>query len=114
MSKVEIFSIISSVVSIALAIFSIVLSMIFFWWSNKANKEAQQATQKIEYTAEKIEKLFDKLYTGTFGLMSSIVTGMKNSVFPENADSSSKTKDGDQKTEDQTADLHATPESSND
>ena len=104
MSKVEIFSIIASIVSVVLAVFSIALSMIFFWWSNKANKEAQQATQKIEHTSEMIEKLFDKLYNGTFSLMSSIVNGMKNSVFPENADSSSKTK-----TEDQKIDVEASP-----
>jgi hypothetical protein len=99
MSKVELFSIISSIFSIILAVLSITLSMIFFRWSDKVNKEAQQATQKIESTSEKIEKLFDKLYTDTFGLMSSIVTGMKNSVFPENADSSSRTKTEDQKTD---------------
>ncbi len=74
----DIFSLISSIASIILAVVAIVLSILFYRWSEIANKDTQRVAGGIENNTKKIESLFDKFYSDTFGLMKSNYEAMQN------------------------------------
>lgn len=74
----DIFSLISSIASIILAIVAIVLSILFYRWSDIANKDTQRVAGGIENNTKKIEALFDKFYSDTFGLMKSNYEAMQS------------------------------------
>lgn len=78
LSTIEIFSLISSIASIILAVVAIVLSILFYRWSETANKDSQKAALGIENNTKKIEALFDKFYSDTFGLMKSNYEAMQS------------------------------------
>lgn len=78
LSTFDIFSLISSIASIILAVVAIVLSILFYRWSDIANKDTQRAAAGIENNTKKIEALFDKFYSDTFGLMKSNYEAMQS------------------------------------
>jgi len=79
-STFDIFSLISSIVSIVLAIVAIILSILFYRWSETSNKDSQRISAGIENNTKKIESLFDKFYSDTFGLMKSNYEAMQSKV----------------------------------
>ncbi len=83
MENITLFTIIVSVTSIVLAIVAIVLSILFYVWSRTSNIEIQKAANHIDHNTEKIEKLFNKFYTDTFGIMKATITAMQNRVFAD-------------------------------
>ena len=95
MSIMDIVAFIASLSSIILAILAIILSIVFYKWSDNSNKEIQRVAQAIDANTKKIENLFDKLYTDTFGLMKSNVEAMQNKVYniPSSGDSNLGRKD---------------------
>lgn len=95
MNTMDIVAFIASLSSIILAILAITLSIVFYKWSDTSNKEIQKVAQVIDGNTKKIENLFDKLYTDTFGLMKSNVEAMQNKVYniPSSSDSNLDRKD---------------------
>lgn len=78
----EIVSLVSSIVSVILAVFAIWLSLVLYRWSSQAEKEAQRAASGIMSAVHRLETLFDKLHSETFGMMKDMVTDMRNRIFP--------------------------------
>ena len=77
----DLFNLIAALTSILLAIFAVILSIIFYRWSNKANKEIVTVAQAIDNNTKKIENLFDRLYSDTFGIMKSNVEAMQKQLY---------------------------------
>lgn len=83
MENLQLFTIIVSISSILLAIVAITLSILFYVWSRKSNEDIQKTSIHIDHNTEKIEKLFDRFYTDTFGIMKGTIAAMQKSVFPD-------------------------------
>lgn len=75
-------SIVSLVVTLVLGTVAVWLSIQFYCWSSKAEKEAVNASRGISSAIERLEKLFDKLHSETFTMMKDMVTDMRTSIFP--------------------------------
>ncbi|WP_294237338.1 hypothetical protein, partial [uncultured Chryseobacterium sp.] len=58
-STFDLFNLIAAISSIILAIFALVLSIIFYKWSDKSNKEIVSVARAIDNNTKKIENLFD-------------------------------------------------------
>ncbi|MAD96825.1 MAG: hypothetical protein CMB99_05795 [Flavobacteriaceae bacterium] len=67
--------------SIILAILSLVFAILFYRWSEKSNKQTFELSKGIENNTKKIEDLFDRFYSDTFGLMKSNYEAMQSSFF---------------------------------
>jgi hypothetical protein len=70
-----------NVTSIVLAVVSLALSLYFFNVSQKTNKESEKIAGDIKNTTDKLEKLFDKLYSDTFSMLKSQSDAMQNHLF---------------------------------
>lgn len=75
-------SIVSMVVSVVLGVVAIWLSIQFYTWSSRAEKEARKASTEISFAVERLEKLFNTVHSETFTLMKDMVTDMRTSIFP--------------------------------
>lgn len=75
-------SIVSIVMTLVLGVVAIWLSIQFYVWSSKAEKEAVKASTDISSAVDRLEKLFDKLHSETFTMMKDMVTDMRTSIFP--------------------------------
>ena len=81
LSTLDLINLIASLSSIILAILAFVLSIIFYKWSDKSNKEIVNVAQAIDANTKKIENLFDRLYNDTFGIMKSNVEAMQKQLY---------------------------------
>jgi hypothetical protein len=79
----ELLSFTASVASIILAILAIWLSIVFYRLSNEASKSTTEAAKGIAASVERLEKLFDKLYSDTFSMMRDTVADMRKHMWPE-------------------------------
>jgi hypothetical protein len=77
----EVASLVGSLVSIALAGFAIWQASQFFRWSNSAQAETEKAARGIEASVRKLEDLFDRLYSDTFGMMRETVSDMRKHMW---------------------------------
>lgn len=77
---------IGSIVSIVLAIVAIALAITFFRMSSQLSEAAKNAAERIGGSVERLEKLFDKLYSDTFALMKDSYQDMRKHVWPEGAE----------------------------
>lgn len=77
----DVISFIASLSSIILAILAIVLSIVFYKWSDKSVKEINKVSSDIDNNTKKIENLFDKLYSDTFSLMKSNVEVLQKRAY---------------------------------
>jgi Txe/YoeB family toxin of Txe-Axe toxin-antitoxin module len=86
--SVEILSIIASIVSVILAIVAIGLAVAFFWISNRIANDIKEASYKIDSSVNRLETLFDKLYSGMFAMVDDTMKDMREKVFkaPESSD----------------------------
>ena len=80
-------SFVVSIVSIILAILSLTFAILFYRWSEKSNKQTFELSKGIENNTKKIEDLFDRFYSDTFGLMKSNYEAMQSSIFNKNISS---------------------------
>ncbi len=78
------FNLTVALLSIVLAIVSLLFSVLFYKWSEKSNKETTKLSHDIAKNTQQLEKLFDRLYSDTFGLMKSGYEAMQKSVFDQN------------------------------
>ena len=70
-----------AIASIILAIISLIFSIMFYAWSDRSNKQTFELSKGIENNTKKIENLFDRFYSDTFGLMKSNYEAMQSSIF---------------------------------
>ncbi len=81
-SAFDIISFIASIASLILAIGAIWLSVVFYRMSSEASKSTTEAAKGIAASVERLEKLFDKLYSDTFSMMKDTVTDMRKHIWP--------------------------------
>jgi hypothetical protein len=79
----SIISLISSIASLILAIGAIWLSIVFYKMSVTASNATTEAAKGIASSVERLEKLFDKLYSDTFSMMRDTVSDMRKHMWPE-------------------------------
>lgn len=92
MTTIELISLIASIASLLLAIGAIWLSIVFFKMSSEASKATTEAAKGIGASVERLENLFDKLYSDTFTMMKDTVSDMRKHIW-------NKPKEGDGKKE---------------
>lgn len=81
MTAIELISLIASIASLILAVGAIWLSIVFFRMSNEASKATTEAAKGIDASVQRLEKLFDKLYSDTFSMMKDTVTDMRRHIW---------------------------------
>ncbi|MHB9072337.1 MAG: hypothetical protein ACYC6G_02305 [Desulfobaccales bacterium] len=79
---IEIISLISSISSLILAVGAIWLSITFYKMSSAASNATTEAAKGIGASVERLEKLFDKLYSDTFSMMRDTVSDMRKHMWP--------------------------------
>lgn len=89
----EIIGIVAGVVSIVLAAFAIWQSSVFFRWSNTAQREAENAAKGVDASVKKLEDVFNRLYSDTFGIMRDTVSDMREHMWPAGSVGDDKTRD---------------------
>lgn len=85
-------SFIASIASLILSLGAIWLSVVFFRMSDSASKATTEAAKGIAASVERLEKLFDKLYSDTFSMMKDTVSDMRKHIWnnPQNDTSQEK------------------------
>ncbi|BCV54221.1 hypothetical protein [Shewanella algae] len=91
-SWLEIFSIVSSLVSLIIGGFAIWLSVQFYKMSVKSSEKLERSSSDISSATQRLETLFDKLYSDTFSMVKDTMNDMRQHVW--NSDSV-KDKEGD-------------------
>lgn len=76
-------AIIASVVSVIIGVFAIWLSVTFYKMSTQISESIKEAAKNISSGVERLEKLFDRLYSDTFGIMKETVSDMRKHIWPE-------------------------------
>lgn len=92
---IDVVSLVASIASLVLAIIAIWLSLKFFKLSNETSEKANEASKSVMYSVEKLEKIFDKLYSDTFSIMRDTVSDMRKHYWekePNEIDIELKTK----------------------
>jgi len=74
-------SFITGLASIILAIVSLALSILFYNWGNKNNKEITALNEEIKSKTNSLNTLFDKMYNTTFKMVESQNNAMQNKLF---------------------------------
>jgi len=80
-SAITIVGFIATIASLVLAVGAIWLSFVFYKMSNEASKETTKAAKDIQASVERLEKIFDKLYSDTFSMMKDTVTDMRQHIW---------------------------------
>ncbi len=83
MTIIDTISLIASLASLILAIIAIWLSFKFFDKSNEASDKTIEASKGISASVERLEKLFDKLYSDTFTMMKDTVSDMRKHIWSD-------------------------------
>lgn len=96
-TTVTIVGFIATIASLILAIGAIWLSIVFYKMSDKASKETTSAAKDIQASVERLENIFDKLYSDTFSMMRDTVTDMRQHIWrkPEQSNQASAIEDED-------------------
>ena len=87
-------SVITGVCSIILAIVSLIISFVFYRWTDKTNKEMHVLSQSITEKTDYLGKLFDKMFDSTFSLVKEESEAMRNHIFNINDVGSVSEEDG--------------------
>ena len=66
-----------------MAILAIALSIVFYRLSDAASRATTEAAKGIAASVERLEKLFDKLYSDTFSMMRDTVSDMRKHIWPQ-------------------------------
>jgi len=90
MTIIEIISLIASLASLILAVIAIWLSFKFFEKSTEASDKTIEASKGIASSVERLEKLFDKLYSDTFTMMKDTVSDMRKHIWSGEVSSETK------------------------
>jgi len=99
-------SFISSIASLVLAVIAIWISFIFYKMGNSASESTTKNSQEMHDSIDKLEKLFNTMYSDTFSMMRDTVTNMQKHIWPEKMSDATATNDAVQeKTEQRIAEL---------
>jgi hypothetical protein len=74
---------VGSFVSIALAGFAIWQSSMFYRWGSKAASESHEAARALESSVKKLEELFDRFYSDTFGMVRDTFSDFRKHAWAE-------------------------------
>lgn len=80
-TTVTVVGFIATIASLILAVGAIWLSIVFYKMSDAASKETTTAAKDIKASVERLENLFDKLYSDTFSMMKDTVTDMRQHIW---------------------------------
>lgn len=83
MSGAEILSMAASIASLVLAIVAISLAIVFFQMSSRLAERTKEAAKGIGASVDRLENLFDKLYSDTFSMMRDTYSDMRKHIWPE-------------------------------
>jgi hypothetical protein len=78
----ETVSLIASIVSVIIGGFAIWLSVTFYRLSNKISEDTKEAAKGISASVDRLESLFDRLYSDTFSMMKDTVSDMRKHIWP--------------------------------
>lgn len=81
MDTQDILNITTITISTILSIGSIILSIWFYRESNKQNKETSLLQTEIRNAIEKLEQLYNRTYTDTFGALKTQLDAMQKHIF---------------------------------
>jgi hypothetical protein len=87
MTPIEVISLLSTIASLIFAVLAIWLSIVFYRLSITASKATEDVTKGISASVERLEKIFDKLYSDTFSVMRETVTDMRKHILDAPASS---------------------------
>lgn len=76
----DLISLFSGVASLVMGGLAIWLSVTFFKMSDNASKEIKSSSDNINTNVEKLEKMFDTMYSDTFGMVKDSVSHMRQQV----------------------------------
>lgn len=111
MSPFELIAFIGSIASLILAIGAIWLSIVFYRMSTDAAKVTNEAAKGIQASVDRLEKLFDKLYSDTFSMMRDTVQDMRKHMWPEDEPEQDKVaEEAEKKADEKISDIKATME----
>ena len=74
-------ALIASAVSIGIAVFAVWLAITFYKMATKVSEGIKDAAKNISSGVDRLEKLFDKLYADTFGMMRDTFTDMRKHMW---------------------------------
>ncbi len=81
MDSQELLNIITILVSTILSVGAIILSLWFYKESNKQNKETTLMQTDINNAIQKLEQLYNRTYTDTFGALKTQLDAMQKHIF---------------------------------
>lgn len=106
MSAFDIISFVASIASLILAIGAIWLSIVFYKMSTQASNATTEAAKGIAASVERLEKLFDKLYSDTFSMMRDTVSDMRKHMWPtDERDADKVAEEAEKKADEKVAEL---------
>lgn len=76
----DVISLFSGIFSLAMGGLAIWLSITFYKMSDKSSKEIQTSSNNIDNSVGKLEKMFDTMYSDTFGMVKDTVNHMREQV----------------------------------
>lgn len=79
----EIASLVAAVVSVCIGGLAIWLSVTFYKMSSQLSQDAKEASKDIGASVERLEKVFDKLYSDTFSMVKDTMSDMRRHFFRE-------------------------------
>ncbi len=81
MNSQDLLNIVSISISTILSVGAIILSIWFYQESTKQNKETALMQSDIKNAIEKLEQLYDRTYTDTFGALKNQMDAMQKHIF---------------------------------
>ena len=93
----ETVSLVASIVSVIIGAFAIWLSVTFYRMSNKISEDTREASKGISASVDRLESLFDRLYSDTFSMMKDTVSDMRKHIWPEKEQPSEKLNEIEEK-----------------
>jgi vacuolar-type H+-ATPase subunit I/STV1 len=86
----DVISLTASIASLVLAVVAIWLSIFFYRMTSQLSESTKEAAKDIGASVERLEKLFDKLYSDTFSMMRDTVSDMRKHIWPQDSNEADK------------------------
>lgn len=81
LSWLDTLSVFSGVASLIMGALAIWLSIVFYKMSSESEKRMETSANETKANLEKLEKIFDRMYTDTFGIMKDTVSDMRKITY---------------------------------
>jgi len=81
MDATDIIGLISGAVSTVLAVVALWLSVVFFRMSSAEAQRSQRSAEEVSGSVQRLEVIFNAMYTDTFSMMKETVTDMRAHVW---------------------------------